>query len=287
MDVKHQEPKRKRSESVDDDVDSSSGDDTVPNSSGDEVAPPPTAEPPSAKKAKTAVETEVPPKNTKIAKKRSERERLADFRRHINSIVVFHTEKEVEDNLKLITEDAINRIVNKIGFGWYLSMFTVPYDEIREVFKKIVFENVQEPLRILVRTHPKQAKHMVDLSSSVPKDESLLPEIDKIVAAEGAAEGKEIADPSSSSFSSMLGGLEEVRENLIKKIVSVLFSDKMWSSTFNPVKKITNKRLIVDICSTIFTTICPFARDFSRYFVDDEEGFNDELNEVLETYGFE
>lgn len=268
MDAQVSSSKRSRSES---------DSDTAPNSSGDESTTAAAAPPPS-KKVKTTTT-----KNTKITKKRSERERLAEFRRHVNSIVVFHTENEVEDNLKLIMEDTINRIVNKTGFGWYLNLVTIPHEEIREVFKKIVFESVQEPLRVLIRTYPKQVKHMVDLSSSVPKDESLIPEIDKIIA----VEGKEIADPSS-SFSAMLGGLEEVRYNLVKRIVSVLFSDKMWSSMLiNPVKKITNKHLIVDICSTIFTTICPFARDFSRFFVDDEEGFNDDLNEFLEIYGFE
>jgi hypothetical protein len=271
MDICKKIPKRSRSDS---------DSDTTPNNSCDESAT--TAAPPPPKKSKTTTTEIEVAKNTKITKKRSERERLAEFRRHVNSIVVFHTEKEVEDNLKLIMEDTINRIVNKTGFGWYLNLVTVPHEEIRDVFQKIVFESVQEPLRVLIRTHPKQAKHMVDLSSSVPKDESLIPEIDKIIAAEGVG----ITD-SSSSFSTMLGGLEEVRYNLVKKIVSVLFSDKMWSSMLiNPVKKITNKRLIVDICSTIFTTICPFARDFSRFFVDDEEGFNDELNEVLEIYGF-
>lgn len=265
MDAKPATPsKRSRSES-----------DTAPDSSGDESATATAVHPPPKRVKTSSTEIEAS-KNTKNTKKRSERERW----RHVNNIVVFHTEAEVEDNLKLIMEDTINKIVNKMGFGWYLNLVTVPHEEIREVFKKIVFESVHEPLRDIIRTHPKQAKRMVDLSSSVPKDESLLPEIEKILA----TEGEEDASP----FTSMLGDLEEVRYNLVKKIVSVLFSDKMWSSMLvNPMKKITNKGRVIDICSTIFTTICPFARDFSRFFVDDEEGFNDELNAVLEIYGFE
>ena len=268
MDAKRVSPSKRRL----------SGSDT-PDSSSDESAT--TAAPPPSKKTKTFATEIDASKVTKLTKKRSSRERLVEFRRHVNNIVVFHTAKEVEDNLSLIMEDTINRIANKIGFGWYLKLVPLPREEIIEVFKRIVFENVQEPLRDVIRTHPKQAKRMVDLSSSVPKDESLIPEIDKIIA----AEEKENTDPSS-SFSSMLDGLEEVRYNLVKKIVSELFSDKMWPS-INPVRKITNKDLLADIGRTVFTAICPFARDFSRFFVDDEEGFNGELNEVLEIYGFD
>lgn len=269
MDSQKTQPKRKRSES-----------DTEPDHSCDESTP---VAPPLTKKTKTtSTEIEIP-KNTKLTKTRSERERLAEFRRLVDNIVVFHTEKEVEDNLTLIMEDTINRIVTRIGFGWYLNMVTIPHVEIRDVFKKVVFESVQEPLRVLIRTYPKQAKQMVDVSSSVPKDGSLVPEINKILT---AGDEKETTDPS--SFASMLCDLEEIRNNLVKRIVAVMYSDKMWTSMMvNPMKKISKKSLVVDICSTIFTTLCPFARDFSRFFVDDEVGFNDDLNAALEGYGFD
>lgn len=252
---------------------------TTNSSSDDEPVTRTAAAPSPSKKIKTTTTEIEIPKKAKNDEKCLEKNRLAEFRYQVKNIVVFHNNKEVEDILNSIADDAIDKIIKKSGFSWLIHILNVPRTEIKEALKKVVSENVQGPLKNLIMRRPRQAKQMVDLSNAF-EGEQLLSTIEKTI------EDEENID-SPYSFSSFMAELECVRYKIIEKIVSLVYSNDFLPSMSNmkiDMLKIKRIDMIRDICNIVFTTICPFARDFSKFFVCDEEGYKSDLDAILVEY---
>ncbi|KAK3883926.1 hypothetical protein Pcinc_011781 [Petrolisthes cinctipes] len=218
--------------------------------------------------------------------KRSKREKMAEYSRYLKNITVFHTRKEVHDQLVVITPHLIEQIVNKIGLGKILYMFKIPKEDLVETFETIVFDNIQDPLQVVIRQMPKPSERLIRLSSNTPKDTSIIPEVQKLVKEatkkkEGGEEEEE--EEGTASFVTLISKLQEIRSDILKQILTSIRIDFLWKDMpVNPIKRIKNKNILYNICQSIYTAIVPFAVGFTRFFIDDEEGFDEDLQEALE-----
>ena len=65
-------------------------------------------------------------------------------------------------------------------------------------------------------------------------------------------------------------------------IAVALRSDSLWKNMpVNPINSL-KKPAMTTIFKEIYVSIVPFSADFSRFFIDDEEGFYRDLDVILE-----
>lgn len=188
-----------------------------------------------------------------------------------DNLVVFHEEQEVHNNIDTIIDARIESILKKLGLNWMLMQFiTIPRDELLKEIKKTVMCGVHDPLKLLIKKMPAPVEKLLDLNSSLDKDKCITHEIDRL-----------LLEKENIQFQKMVNQLRFIRYNILKMIIETLTNSNIWQKTsINPIRSL-KKPALITICQEIYTSIIPFASDFSRFFVDDEDGFYDDLNSIL------
>lgn len=232
---------------------------------------------------KRKVEEEVNTKE-KVTNKKKKTETFLKFQRYLNSIIVFHNEKEVHDIINSIIDGRIESIVKELGISTTLiRFFHVPRTELLEEVKRIVLNGVHVPLKILISRMPQQVERLVDLISNADEDESIMPEICRLVEKDIQKEEEEKKHPMAAvtSFRKMIIRLQNIRYDILKMIIEALRSESLWKNIpVNPINSL-KKPAMTTICKEIYVSIISFSADFSRFFIDDEDGFYDDLNDIL------
>nr|BDT63182.1 MAG: wsv310-like protein [Hemigrapsus takanoi nimavirus]GBG35375.1 wsv310-like protein [Hemigrapsus takanoi nimavirus] len=231
-------------------------------------------------------------KKEKVANKKKRMDTFLKFQHYLDNIIVFHNEMEVHSIIDSIIDGRIESIVKELGIrSTLLRFFPVPRTELLEEVKRIVLNGVHAPLKILINRMPRQIERLVDLTSSVEEDESIMPEVCRLVEndIQREEEEKEKEKKTDSkrpvaavaSFRKMIIRLQNIRYNILKMIAEALRSESLWKNV--PVNPINNlkKPALITICKEIYVSIVPFSVDFSRFFIDDEEGVDGDLDEIL------
>ena len=222
-------------------------------------------------------------KREKTANKKKKSDTILKFQRYLENITVFHSVDEVHDNIDSIIDGRIESIVKELGISTTLfRYFTVPRTELLEEVKKIVLNGVHAPLKILIGVMPQQVERLLDLISKVDEDESIMPEVDNLIKKDIEEENKTNSKyPGKASFKKMINRLGHIRYNILKMIAEAMRSKNLWKNMpLNPMNSL-KKPAMVTICKEIYVSIVPFSTDFSRFFIDDEDGFYADLNEIL------
>ena len=209
----------------------------------------------------------------------NKKKKMETFQRYLNSIIVFHSEKEVHDIIDNIIDGRIESIVKELGISTTLiRFFTVPRTELLEEVKRIVLSGVHLPLKVLISRMPQQVKQLVDLTSNTDEDESIMPEICRLVEKDVEREEEE---KKTDSFRKMIIRLQNIRYDILKMIIGALRSESLWKNILvNPINSL-KKPAMTTICKEIYVSVIPFSADFCRFFIDDELGFYDDLNDIL------
>ena len=238
-----------------------------------------------AGKKRKIEEEEVKTEKEKAANKKKKMDTLLKFQRYLENITVFHSEKEVHDIVDGMIDGRIESIVEKLGISTNLiRFFPVPRTELLEEVKNIVLNDVHTPLKILINRMPQQVERLVNLVSSVDEDESIMPEVYRLVEKDKIEEEEEKKTDSKRlvpSFRKMIIRLQCIRYDILKKIAEALRSKSLWkNSPVNPINGL-KKEPMSTICKEIYVSVVPFSADFSRFLIDDEEGFYIALDEIL------
>ena len=203
--------------------------------------------------------------------------------RYLKKIVVFHSVREVHDIIDSIIDGRIKCIVKELGISTALiKLFPVPRNELLEEVKRIVLNGVHVPLKILMNRMPQQVTQLIHLISNMDEDVSIMPEVCRLVENDIQKEKKDKEKKADSrrpvatvaSFGKMIIRLQHIRYNIIKMIAEAL-------KTTIPVHDL-KKQVKVTICKEIYVSIVPFSAEFTRFFIDDEEGFYEDLDDILE-----
>ena len=242
------------------------------------------AETPVGKKRKIeeeALTDDVKKENTTNKKKKMDA--LLKCHRYLKKSIVFHSVREVHEIIDSIIDGRINSIVKELGISIALiKLFPFPRNELLEEVKRIVLDGVHIPLKILINTMPQEVTQLVHLLSSVDEDESIMPEVCRLVENDIQREKEDTAKNADlklqveavASFGKMVIRLQHIRYDILKMIAEAL-------KTFIPVHDL-KKQAKITICKEIYVSIVPFSAEFSRFFIDDEEGFYEDLDEILE-----
>lgn len=228
-------------------------------------------------------------KREKATNKKKKIDTFLKFQRYLDNIIIFHDEKEVHDIIDSIIDGRIDSIVKELGISTTLiKFFPLPRTELLEEVKRIVLSGVHAPLKILISRMPQQVEQLVDLTSSVDEDESIMSEVCQLVETDIQREEKEKKTGSKrpvaavASFRKMIIRLQHIRYDILKMIAEALRSESLWKNMpMNPINSL-KKPAMTTICKEIYVSIVPFSSDFSRFFIDDEEGLYDDLDEILE-----
>lgn len=158
----------------------------------------------------------------------------------------------------------------------------MPRVELLEEVKRIVLSGVHVPLKILISRMPQQVERLVDLTSSVDEDESIMPEVCRLLEEEKEKKTDSKRPVATvASFRKMIIRLQHIRFDILKMTIEALRSESLWKNMpVNPISSL-KKPAMTTICKEIYVSIVPFSADFSRFFTDDEEGFYDDLDEIL------
>lgn len=227
-------------------------------------------------------------KKEKAADKRKKIDTFRKFQHYLDNIIVFHNEKEVHDIIDSIIDGRIQSIVKELGISATLIRFvSVPRTELLEEVKRIVLSGVHAPLKLLISRMPQQVERLVDLISSVDEDEPITSEVYRLVKMDIEREEKKKKTDSKrpvaavASFRKMIIRLQHIRYNILKMIAEALRGESLWKNMpVNPINSL-KKPAMTTICKEMYVSIVPFSADFSRFFIDDEVGFYEDLDDIL------
>ena len=247
------------------------------------------------KKRKIEEDEEIKTENIKKEKatnKKKKKDNFLKFQRYLENIIVFHDEEEVHGIINSIIDGRIESISKELGVGSLIRFFHVPRTELLEEAKRIVLRGVHTPLKILISEMPQQVERLVDLISFVDEDESIMPEVCRLVEKDTQKEKEEKNRNTDSerpvapapSFKKMINRLQRIRYDILKMIAEALRSESLWKNIpVNPINSL-KKPAMTTICKEIYLSIVPFSAGFSRFFSDNEDGFYAALDEILDNY---
>ena len=215
----------------------------------------------------------------KTANKKKKKTQINKYYRWLENITTFHKENEVHDITNNIIDGRIESIAKELGISpTLMKIFPVPRTELLEEVKRIVLKGVQIPLKILISRMPHQVKRLIDLTSTVDEKESIMPEVYRLIE----NEKQETDSKHPASFRKMIIQLEHIRFDIVKMIADALKSENLWKNKqINPINSL-RKPAMTTIIKEVFLSVVPFSAGFSRFLIDDEEGFYSVLDQLLD-----